>query len=255
VAKKRKNSKPVGPSQQELFKPRGDKPRGGKRPGAGRPKKQGRASQPHRRRAKLAGRYPVLVTVRVEKGIGKLRKRRAYQAIRRALRTSLGRTDFSVVHVSIQRTHVHFIVEAHDQMALAKGMQGLQIAAARYLNAAASAPGSDERRHGRVFVDRYHARILKTPREVRNALAYVLGNWRHHREDRGPDSMFWEVDPFSTAKTFGGWQDLRDPDTPRDGLDELEPLPRAAPQTWLMNVGWVRHGFLRVGFVPGPELE
>jgi REP element-mobilizing transposase RayT len=250
VAKKQKKRKTVGPNQQELFKRRG-----GERPGAGRPKKQGRASQPHRKRERLAGRHPVHVSVRVEKGIGKLRKRSAYQAIRRALRTSLGRTDFSIVHVSIQREHVHFIVEAHDEMALAKGMQGLQIAAARYLNAAAAAPGSDERRRGRVFVDRYHARILKTPREVRNALAYVLGNWRHHREDRGMESMHWEIDPFSTAKTFGGWHDLRDPDTPRDGLEGLEPLPRAAPQTWLMNVGWVRHGFLRVAFIPGPELE
>ena len=194
------------------------------------------------------------MNVRVEKAVGQLRRRRAYQAIRRALRTSLGRTDFAVVHVSIQREHVHFIVEAHDEVALSKGMQGLQIAAARYLNGAVTAERGSARR-GRVFADRYHARILETPREVRNALAYVLGNWRHHREDRGSESMFWEIDPFSTAKTFGGWQDLGDPDTPRDGLEGLEPLPRAAPQTWLMNVGWARRGLLRVGYIPGPELE
>ena len=32
------------------------------------------------------------------------------------------------------------------------------------------------RRRGRVFADRYHDRILKTPREVKNALVYVLAN-------------------------------------------------------------------------------
>ncbi|HEV7554566.1 MAG TPA: hypothetical protein VGO00_03865 [Kofleriaceae bacterium] len=90
---------------------------------------------------------------------------------------------------------------------------------------------------------------------MKNALAYVLGNWRHHREDRGMESRFWEIDPFSTARTFGGWCDLRDPDTPRDGLDGLEPLPRAAPQTWLMNVGWVRHGLLSIARIPGSVVE
>ena len=35
-------------------------------------------------------------------------------------------------------------------------------------------------RRGSVFADRYHDRVLKTPREVRNALRYVLGNGRKH---------------------------------------------------------------------------
>jgi len=239
----------AAPAQQELFKPRG-----GKRPGAGRPCKQGRASEKHYKREKLAARYPVHVNIRVEKAIGQLRRRRAYQAFRRALRTSLAHIDFAVIHFSIQREHVHLIVEAHDEVALAKGMQGLQIAAARYLNGAVSIERGTSRR-GRVFVDRYHAHILKTPREVRNALNYVLNNWRHHREDRGIESMFWEIDPFSTARSFGGWHDLADPDTPRDDLEGLEPLPCAASQTWLLNVGWQRHGLIRVGHVPGPELE
>jgi len=245
----RKPRKHEEPAQQELFKRRG-----GKRPGAGRPRKQGRASEKHQKRERLAARYPVHVNIRVEKAVGQLRRRRAYQAFRRALRTSLAHTDFAVVHVSIQREHIHLIVEARDEVALAKGMQGLQIAAARYLNGAISSERGAVRR-GRVFIDRYHARILKTPREVRNALAYVINNWRHHREDRGMESMFWEVDPFSTARSFVGWQDLRDPDTPRDGLEGLDALPCASSQTWLLNVGWQRHGLIRVGHVPGPELE
>ena len=246
MGRQRKHAKPA---QQELFKHRG-----GKRPGAGRPRKQGRASERHQKRERLAARYPAHVNIRVEKTVGQLRRRRAYQAFRRALRTSLARSDFAVVHVSIQREHIHLIVEAHDEVALAKGMQGLQIAAARYLNGAVSSERGFLRK-GRVFVDRYHARILKTPRQVRNALAYVLNNWRHHREDRGMDSMFWEIDPFSTARRFGGWRDLGDPDTPRDGLEGLGELPCATSQTWLMNVGWHRHGLIRVGHVPGPELD
>jgi REP element-mobilizing transposase RayT len=232
-------------AQQELFRHRG-----GKQPGAGRPPKPGRASEKHQTRERLAARFPVHVNVRVEKAVGQLRRRRAYQAFRRALRTSLARSDFAVTHASIQREHIHLIVEAHDEVALARGMQGLQIAAARYLNGAVSIERGTPRR-GRVFVDRYHARILKTPREVRNAVAYVINNWRHHREDRGPESMFWEIDPFSTATSFAGWRDLGDPDTPRDGLEGLGPLPCAPSQTWLMNVGWKQHGLVRVAEVPG----
>jgi len=35
-------------------------------------------------------------------------------------------------------------------------------------------------RRGKVFADHYHDRILRTPREVRNALCYVLHNAKKH---------------------------------------------------------------------------
>jgi hypothetical protein len=69
------------------------------------------------------------------------------------------------------------------------------------------------------------------------------------------ESRFWEIDPFSTARSFVGWRDLADPDTPRDGLEGLERLPCAPSQTWLMNVGWQRRGLIRVGSVPGPVVD
>jgi hypothetical protein len=39
---------------------------------------------------------------------------------------------------SAQRTHLHLLVEAKDKEALAAGMQGFQISAAKHLNAAIS---------------------------------------------------------------------------------------------------------------------
>jgi hypothetical protein len=43
-------------------------------------------------------------------------------------------------------------------------------------------------RTGKVFADRYHMRILKTPTEVKNALRYVLDNrWKHN--PRRPDPI------------------------------------------------------------------
>ena len=54
--------------------------------------------------------------------------------------------------------HIHLIVEQADAGALATGMQGLEVSLARRLN-------FFERR-GALFADRYHARVLKTPREA-----------------------------------------------------------------------------------------
>src|SRR5438270_7427482 len=88
--------------------------RGGKRKGAGRPKQGRFASERHEKRPVLTGREPVLVTARVSAETCNLRRRSVYHAIRGALATSLARTNFRVVHFSIQRTHVHFIAEADD---------------------------------------------------------------------------------------------------------------------------------------------
>lgn len=51
-------------------------------------------------------------------------------------------------------------------------MQAFQISAAKHLNAAMTV-STGKRRKGTVFVDRYHARIIRTPKQARNALAYV----------------------------------------------------------------------------------
>jgi len=139
-------------------------PRGGARPGAGRPRSGPRPSEPHKRRPALARRHPVEIIARVVPAVGGLRRRRAYRAIRRAVRTSLGRIDFRIVDLEVRRAVVVLIVEADHAEALARGVQGFEIAAARYLNGAC-------RRRGVVFPDRYRARILRTRRAVRRAVA------------------------------------------------------------------------------------
>jgi hypothetical protein len=76
--------------------------------------------------------------------------------------------------------HIHLIVEAADRVALTRGAKGLAIRIARGLN---RLMGS----RGQVIAERYHARILRTPTEVRNAVHYVLANHAHHfgRADPG----------------------------------------------------------------------
>src|SRR2546421_4919329 len=142
------------PEQLVLFKRRGGKGRG-----AGRPPKGKRAGSPHKERPFLHARYPVHVVLRVVGAVGNLRRRCVYQAVREATLTTARREDFRIVHLSIQRTHVHLLVEAHDKAALARGMQSFQISAAKHLNAAISKARPGPRRRGTGFPDRYHAEV------------------------------------------------------------------------------------------------
>ncbi len=188
------------------------------------------------------------VVIRAVADVGFLRRRDMYKAVRRALVATGGRESCRIVHLNIEGSHIHLLVEADNRMALARGMQALQISAAKHINAALSAR-LGKRRRGPVFGDRYHAKIIRTPRQTRHALAYVLNNWRHHREDRAAFARSWPVDPFSSAMSFDGWRDL-DVSTiewPRT----YEPLPVREPRTWLLRVGWRKHGLIDPREVPG----
>ena len=151
---------------------------GERKKGAGR-KKDPRSGVSHLRREALAARFPVHVTMKVRRELPKLRRKVCYRVIAAAFAKGCERQGrlqdgrFRLVQYSIQNDHLHLIVEAKDRTSLSRGMQGLAIRIARGLNRLWE-------RKGKVFADRYHDRILRTPREVRNALRYVLNNGRRH---------------------------------------------------------------------------
>ena len=207
--------------------------RGGARPGAGRKPAGERAGVSHRARAKLAARFPAHVTVRVVEGLPRLRSRRVYAALRAAFAAGCERFGFRLAQYSVQRDHIHMIVEAKDRRALARGVQGLLIRVAKALNRLWGRKGS-------VFGDRYHDKVLRTPKEVRSALAYVLNNARKHalRLAQG-------VDLFASGAWFDGWRESFG----RRGVPAARPV--AAARTWLLSVGWRRHGLIRLDEVPG----
>ncbi len=215
---------------------------GGARPGAGRPRKQ-EGRSPHERRPTLSRHTPVHVTLRVHRDVGRLRRAAGYAAVQRALAACIGRRDFRIVHISIQGGHIHLLAEANDGRALANGMRAFMISAARHLNAARG-------RRGAVFSSRYHAVQLRTPRQMRSALAYVLNNWRRHREDdSGLAQRRAQVDPYSTGILFDGWRDA-----PARFVipDRYQPLPVCGARSWLMTVGWREHPLIGLRETPGP---
>ena len=183
--------------------------------------------------------------MRTRPEVGRLRRGPIYRAVRAALVRVGAREDIRIVHLSIQHNHLHLLVEASSAAGLSRGMQALSILAARAINRSLG-------RRGKVFAHRYHRTDITSPRQARHALAYVLNNWRRHREDQGSDAArAARLDPYSTASAFEGWRPGASSSTRASPPAGVAPLPRAAPQTWLLRVGWRRHGPVDPRAVPG----
>ena len=205
---------------------------GGRREGAGRrPGPDPRVR--HRSRPKLASRHPCHVTLRAREGVPSLRAPAFVRAFEETLARGCDRGEFRLVHYALLRDHAHLIVEARDREALGRGMKSLTRRAVWAMCRVFGWRSS-------VLADRYHLRVLKTPREVRNAIRYVLLNAARHR--RRP---LRQLDPASSGRWFDGWRGGR-----ARKLSESE-APVAAPRTWLLREGWRRLGLLDPLDVPG----
>ena len=180
--------------------------------------------------------------MRVDRSLN-VRRKKAHQVIRSCIAAandpSEGPRGFRLVHYSVQKDHLHLIVEAKDRRSLSRGMQGLTIRLARRLNAL-------WQRRGKVFTDRYHAVQLTSPRQVRHVLEYVLCNHRRHAYKRSGKLLpKTHLDPYSSAPHFGHWRG------PTTLISPPGEAVTAAPRGWLLGVGWKRYGRLDPNAVPG----
>jgi putative transposase len=205
------------------------KQRGGARIGAGRKRlPPGLRHTPHRSRAVHRAAYPVHVTMRA--GLRSLRHQFVAQTVLTALQ-SANRAEFRVVHWSIQPNHLHLIVEAQSPQSLSSGMRGLAVRLARRINRLLF-------RRGSLWADRWFGVELTSPRQVRNALVYVLQNHAKHSASHRPAR-----DPLSSARIFDGFA------TAQRGASASRAGPSGA-RTWLLRIGWKRHGLIRHDEVP-----
>jgi len=181
---------------------------GGARRGAGRKRRSPRRNVPHRPRARFRN-GALHVTLRLRAEVWNLRTHRCFRALRRAFERGCERFGYRLVHFSVQGNHIHLVVEAPDAVQLGRAMKGLEVRMARALNKVMN-------RRGRVFADRYHSHLLRSPREAANAVRYVLENWRvHGRCSRIAAAN--EPDPYCSASTG--------------------PSLIAQPQWWMLRVG------------------
>jgi len=205
----------------------------------------------HRAREASSPLHPLHVVMRSR--FRSLRTQFVFPTLRKALAESTrSRADFRITQFSVQGDHVHLVVEADNKQALSRGMQGLAIRIARRVNRLIS-------RSGKLWADRFFSRALTSPRSVRNALAYVLNNFKKHR-----GAGVARIDPYSSAPYFEGFHELRArppsqlpkrrslPLTPQ-GVPppaSAEEIPISTAATWLARVGWRKAGLISLAEPP-----
>lgn len=138
------------------------------------------------------------------------------------------KSDFRIVHYTIQSNHLHLIAEADDSGALADGMKGLLCRIVPALNRLWC-------RRGKLFPERFHDRVLRSLRQVRNALKYVLNNHLKHGAVIADAPEAALPDPFSSGRYFGGWCRR-----PRE-LEPGTPESIVAAPGWKVREGWMKH--------------
>jgi hypothetical protein len=175
-----------------------------------------------------------------------LRSRFVFPTVRLALAGANGwdSEGFRIVHFSVQFDHLHLIVEASDKRTLSAGIRSLAIRIARYVNELVG-------RKGKFWADRWFGVELRTPRQVRSALVYVLGNFRKHA---GWHSRAG-VDPYSSGTSFDGWRGFgqagRDPPLAGEFVScDKTLIVTSEASAWLLRTGWRRYGLLRIDEVP-----
>jgi REP element-mobilizing transposase RayT len=207
----------------------------------------------HWRRPEHAARFPVHVTLRAQGGLGSFRRPGTFSEIlavlgearigmwrgrRRAPPGGGASVRVHVLQFSVQTNHIHLLVESQDKEALARGVQGVAIRVARAVNRVAA-------RRGKVWAHRYHAHELRTKREVRNAYAYVLENWRKHKVDGGHlPRRARDLDPCASGVLLGRLDRARHLFW-LDGCRRARALPDVCrpvlwyARTWLAKTAWL----------------
>ena len=193
---------------------------------------------PHARRPKHVRWNPLHITMRAIHGLPSFRQQRLFAAFERAIRLTR-RDDFRIAEFSVQEDHLHLVVEADDNDALARGMKSFSVRANRLFNIAHG------RGRGQLWSGRYHRTDLKTPRQVRNALVYVLNNARKHGLITTRKIV---LDAGSSAPWFAGWSIPRTAGTGPAGES-----PAVPARTALLRNLWQKHGRIHPLEAPASE--
>jgi REP element-mobilizing transposase RayT len=183
----------------------------------------------HQKRPDLGG--VVHVTQKLCTGLPGMRTKAAFRVLVRAVREGKERGEFRVCAFSVLSNHLHFLVEAGDNEALSRGIQGLATRVAKALN-------KHWGRHGKVFRERFFATALRTMTAMRRGLVYVLQNARKH----GVRVAAGEPDPYSSGPWFRFWRGRR-------GEVREDAAPVALPRHPTLDVILMRR--IGVDEVPG----
>lgn len=149
---------------------------GGRRPGSGRKRihSQGVA---HRRREQVIQKTPLHINFKFKTYI---KNKQSLRILKRAIINARSH-GLRILHYSMQSNHIHLIIESVDNEILTRGMRSLTITFAKGLN------------RGKVQIERYHLHVLRTLRETKNAIQYVLFNQQKHEK-----GIYSKIDEYSS---------------------------------------------------------
>jgi hypothetical protein len=136
---------------------------GGRRRGAGRKRMKSKGVA-HRTRENVNHRTPMHINFKYRTHV---RNKERLKLLKRSIQNARSH-GLKILHYSFQRNHVHLIIEAINNETLTRGMRSLTITFAKGVNM------------GRIQVERYHLHVLRSLRETRNAMMYVLFNEQKH---------------------------------------------------------------------------
>jgi hypothetical protein len=91
-----------------------------------------------------------------------------------------------IIHYSLEHNHLHLYAECSDNIILGKAMKALGVSFVKKINSYFSRKGS-------CYKTRYHLRILRSAREVKNVLNYILKNGIKHKRTTSL------IDPYNSA--------------------------------------------------------
>jgi REP element-mobilizing transposase RayT len=209
---------------------------GGTRRGAGRKPKGERSMGAHRRRERFRGVRPVHVSLRAAPHVWNLRSERSFTIVHGALADARRRPGFRVVQYAIEGNHLHLVVEADGSSRLSVGVRAIEVRLARRLNRMMG-------RTGPVFESRFHAHLLRTRAEARNAARYVADNHRNHLARKGIEVPAAAADRYSSEAGRA----------PKGGQLAFWPdSATAEPRTWLLRNVAGNLTTARLGNRPGP---
>jgi hypothetical protein len=196
---------------------------GGKRDHAGRPRTRAPGLVPHVAREAFRPTEPLHVVLRMEDELDMCAEP-WFDVLLWALRTE-GVERVRYAAYSAQGNHLHLVLEAVSREALAGAISALKGRVTAVANAILG-------RKGPVFVSSFHTTVLRSPTQVRNALAYLVENAARHAAGAGRLDARILRDPFTSLglielRAHRGW-----------GMRAVGPLATVAPQTWLLRTGW-----------------
>ncbi|MES2526445.1 MAG: hypothetical protein V4598_05135 [Bdellovibrionota bacterium] len=150
---------------------------GGLRENAGRRRIHSRGVS-HRNREKVSLRTPLHINFKYQSPV---RNKDTLKLLKRAIQNARSH-GLLVLHFAFETNHIHLIVSAFDNQTLTRAMRSLTITIAKGL------------KRGRIQLERYHLHVLKTAKEVKHAVHYVLFNRQKH--ERGTYSR---IDDYSSV--------------------------------------------------------